>query len=329
MERLSTSSLEVKSLDRTGLSAARTLRRLLAGSRGFDAVVVDGSTGLRGGYIDLVAASILSHRRDGPVVVVADATWKRRTIVDRMLGGLAVRFLDGPRVVFVVHSTEETRLFPKTWGVNPSRVRFVAWSHILRPDELAAPPGARSGVFAGGDSLRDYDPLIAAAGGLRDPVTIATRLRSVGRRRRLPPNLTIGPVPDGRFTDLMRRASVVVVPVRAGIERSAGQTVFLNAMALGTPVIATDSFVARDYISDHQTGVIVPPGDATALRAAVDWILNPANKARVEAMAERAREVVTSTFTPRGYLEGLIGVIGEALVGGSAPPSGLRTDEHE
>lgn len=313
VDRLSVEGMDVEGLDRSALSSPGVLGRLVARAGRFDAVVVDGSTGLRRGYVDLLAAGIMARRRKPLLVVVADATWKRGSWwADRGAGRLAIKAVDRPNVIYCVHSTEETRRFPETWGVDPSRVEFVPWGHILTPRDLAAPSVEPGGVFAGGDSLRDYEPLIEAARGLPTRVTIATR--SGGRwQRNLPSNVTAGPVRPETFTDLMRRSRAVVVPVRGGIERSAGQTVFLNAMALGKPVVVTDSFVARDYVEDGRTGIIVPPGDPGSLRRALEWVLDPANEAQVAALGARASEVARTTFSPRRYLESMLRVVATAL----------------
>jgi glycosyltransferase involved in cell wall biosynthesis len=107
----------------------------------------------------------------------------------------------------------------------------------------------------------------------------------------------------------MRRARVVVVPLQAGIERSAGQQTYLNAMALGKVVITTDSPGARDYIDDGSTGVIVPPGDERSLAAALSRALDPSRRRETEKIGARARAVVRSRFRPVDYVRELIDVV--------------------
>lgn len=65
--------------------------------------------------------------------------------------------------------------------------------------------------------------------------------------------------------------------------RSAGQASYLNAIALGKPVVVTDAPGVRDYVDHRRTGLIVPPGDPIALREAVNWTLAPETLA--EALA--------------------------------------------
>ena len=50
---------------------------------------------------------------------------------------------------------------------------------------------------------------------------------------------------------------------------STGQVVILEAMALGKPVIATETVGTPDYIENGITGILVPPWDQGALRKAI------------------------------------------------------------
>ena len=53
--------------------------------------------------------------------------------------------------------------------------------------------------------------------------------------------------------------------------------------------IATECYGTRDYVVHEQTGLLVPAGDATALRQAYDWLAaDPALRQRLSAQA-RAR----------------------------------------
>lgn len=69
--------------------------------------------------------------------------------------------------------------------------------------------------------------------------------------------------------------------------------VFLEAMARGLCVVASDSGGARDVIRDRVDGVIVPTGDVDALERACRWLLDAPGEAR--AMSAAAIE------TARGY----------------------------
>ena len=86
-------------------------------------------------------------------------------------------------------------------------------------------------------------------------------------------------------------------------------------MVLGKVVVATDAPGVRDYVDDGDTGVVVPPGDADALAAAVSWALDPANLADVERMRARARTAARDRFSPMCHFEALLDVARSAVAG--------------
>jgi len=305
----------VEVLDRPRMSGARILARLLRSAGRYDAVVLDGSIGWRGGYVDQLVASLIGRRRARPLVVISDCTWKRGSWwLDRLACRLGMRLMDSPWIIYCVLSNDEAKIFPRTWGVDPGRVAFVPWPYTLADGDLSPAPSDDGGVFAGGDSLRDYATLIRAARDVPAAVTIATRL---GRRRfdslDVPPNVRMGPLPPHRFIEEMRRARVVVAPLQPTTDRSSGQTTYVNAMAMGKPVVVTDCLGVRDYIEDGDTGVVVPPADAEALGRALRWAVDPTTRGEVRRMGARAGEVARARFRPQDYVARLVEIAREAL----------------
>jgi glycosyltransferase involved in cell wall biosynthesis len=244
------------------------------------------------------------------VSVHPDATWKRGiSLPDRIAGVIGVGAMRGGHITFCVLSSWELERFPGTWKIDPAQVRYTPFCATLSQAELNLPVSNDGGVFAGGDSLRDYAPLLEAAAAIEAPVTIASR--TLDQQPDAPPNLAVMEVSPERFSELNRRAAVVVVPLAASEDRSAGQQTYLNAMALGKPVVVTDAPGVRDYVADRETGLIVPLGDPAAMASAVRWCVDPANAAEVKRLGERGRDVVRARFMRRDYVDSIIGVIEE------------------
>ena len=84
-----------------------------------------------------------------------------------------------------------------------------------------------------------------------------------------------GTVPQARVAEEMRRASVVVVPFLRTLmtERHTSPLKAFEAMAAGRPVIASDLPSSREFLRDGENALLVPPGDADALAAAIARIL--------------------------------------------------------
>lgn len=90
----------------------------------------------------------------------------------------------------------------------------------------------------------------------------------------------VGVVPDvGPYYE---RAAVVVVPSR----REGYGMVVREAMAYGRAVVATNVGGLADAVDDGVTGLLVPPADVPALRAAIERLLaDPELRARLGAAA--------------------------------------------
>ena len=286
-------------LDRRDSSPVRLLQQLLTQAAPEDVVVLDGAIGRREGYVDRLAAGVLNRRAKPPRVLMTDSTWSPGTLRRR-----ALAVVDGPRTSYCVLSSEELRTFPETWGVDGARVALTPFYWTLPVLPALALTGR--GVFAGGDSLRDHDSLLRAAAGVAVDVTIAARRRPGVP---VPDNVTLGPTSPERFLDLMRSAAVVAVPLRPGLTRSAGQQTYLNAMALGKLVVATDAPGVRDHVDHGVTGLVVPSGDSRALAEALRWATSPDNSAACEALRVRAHHAALTRFSPSCYVRRLLQVV--------------------
>jgi glycosyltransferase involved in cell wall biosynthesis len=140
------------------------------------------------------------------------------------------------------------------------------------------------------------------------------RLLLVGRDAgALPPELpdgieALGPRAHEEVTELMRKASVVVVPSIVG---DACPTVVLEAMAAGRPVVASATGGIVDLVEDGVTGLLVAPGDAEALGAALKSLATEPERA--EALGAAGRRRASESFTASAVKDRLEAVYLEAI----------------
>lgn len=286
----------------------RFLRQILKVSKGADAVVLRGTSGFSEGYAEAIAALLIKLRwRHPPLLLVSDVSWDVTSeALEKWLPAFAapvlrhlvrwsVQAIDGPHVVYGVLSTEEQRAFKQRWGIDDQRVRFTPFYATL-PESVVRQPDDGGYVFAGGNTHRDYRLLVDAAEGLDVPVRIAT---SWAPSRPLPANVTVAPLPQDEYNRAMAGAAVVVVPLLR-TPRSVGQQTYLSAMRLGKAVIVNDAPGVRDYVTPGETALVVD-NDPVALRAAIVWALDPANRADVALMTDKARQAVEDTYLARHY----------------------------
>jgi glycosyltransferase involved in cell wall biosynthesis len=115
----------------------------------------------------------------------------------------------------------------------------------------------------------------------------------------LPPNVLVLPKwPHDAIMSAWRRCTIALLP---SICLESFGIVILEAMAMGRPVVASRIGGIPDIVVDGETGLLVPPGDALALRQALQSLLDdPARRERMGALAkERVAQFQSRTVVPR------------------------------
>jgi glycosyltransferase involved in cell wall biosynthesis len=257
------------------------------------------------------------HLRSAPsrvATVVAAAAGQHRVTTDHGLGGggwrgllpaLVERFLTVSRFSAdnLAAPAERTRVI--YGGADPERFRPA-------PDGAEA---ARDGVLFLGRltphkgidrllrALPEGASLTVAGSGGHDPLPpergYPELLRRLAADRRV---RFTGPVADADLPALYRRAAVFVLPT---VERTCyGRPVpvtellglsVLEAMASGTPVVASRTGGVPEVVRHGETGFLVAPGDVDDLRRRIDLLLRDRSLAR--RMGQAARAAVLERFT--------------------------------
>jgi glycosyltransferase involved in cell wall biosynthesis len=195
------------------------------------------------------------------------------------------------RTVALGAPESRTRTVP--YGVDTSAP--VAPPCAAMRQRLGAPPGARL-VLALGRLVekKGLAPLVEAAAGLHDvhvAIAGAGDLREPLRRRaeelRAPVSL-VGAIEHTEVPAALAAADVVAVP--SVVDRAGNvdglPNVLLEAMAAGRAVVASRVAGIPDVVRDGVNGLLVPPGDVAALRAALQRLADDgALRARLGAAA--------------------------------------------
>jgi glycosyltransferase involved in cell wall biosynthesis len=113
-------------------------------------------------------------------------------------------------------------------------------------------------------------------------------------------------LPRAELEPLLAGAAVVAVPSR----REGFGLVAAEAMAHGKPVVASAVGGLLDLVVDGETGLLVPPGDVEALRAALERLLGDPELRRRLGAAGRDR--VGRTLAWNVVTDHLAGMLREA-----------------
>jgi glycosyltransferase involved in cell wall biosynthesis len=171
----------------------------------------------------------------------------------------------------------EDRRFPGLAEERPPRVLYAGqlypWKGVdVLVDAMAEVKGARLVILGG-------------LAGEADLARVQAKVRERGLmdRTEMP-----GTVPPARVAAELERAAAVAVPVlkTAMTERHTSPLKAFEAMAAGRPIVASDLPSSREVLRHEQNALLVPPGSAPALAAALRRVLEDAGLAR--RLAEQA-----------------------------------------
>jgi phosphatidylinositol alpha-1,6-mannosyltransferase len=187
------------------------------------------------------------------------------------------------------------------YGVPSRRVRVVPesielerWEALLR----AAPalPRERPSILCVAHLYprKDVATLVGAMARLETAATLRVvgegpelpRLQGLARRLALGDRVEfLGHVPLARLAAEYAGADVFCLPSR----QEGFGIVFLEAMAAGLPIVAARAAAVEELLGDGECAVLVPPGDETALAAALGRLLGDAGQRRRLSEAGRRR----------------------------------------
>jgi len=233
----------------------------------------------------------------------------------RALMSWAARFaLDRADVLRAVSNATRAQL--ERWAPGKPVVQFPTWTDMEVFWKRGEEPGDRQPeiVYAGVlTPLKGVHHLISAFARIAAEI-LEVRLVIIGRpenpeyaealkaqvhREGLHGRVAfLGELPQGQLAERMRKGCVFVLPTLSeGLPR-----VVFEAMATGTPVIASRVGGIPEMVQDGINGFLVPPGDEEALAERLRWVLT--HPEEVRAMGERARAFARSFFSTEAYVEG-------------------------
>lgn len=197
-------------------------------------------------------------------------------------------------------------------GLPPERI-------VVKPNFLAQDPGAGAGdggcaLFVGrlspekglGVLMRAWDllggrmPLRIAGGG---PMAEEVAAWAAGA-----PGVTmLGHLPPTDVAREMQAASVLVVP---SIWYEGFPMTVVEAMAVGTPVVASRLGALEEIVRHERTGLLFESGDAAALASAIRWVVS--NAGAVRDMRATSRGEYLERFTAEASYAQLLRIYQDA-----------------
>jgi len=193
---------------------------------------------------------------------------------------IALRVLQGGVDRVVMWSEIQRELSTAFFGIEPAKL--VSVPHLV-DEEFWRPIDSPvlDWISAAGSSQRDYGTLLEAMDGLAVTCRIATLAQildvktidlAVTQRslasREIPANVILGGASEREMREIYARSRFVVLPLLPSF-RDSGITVAVEAMAMGKAIICSRTYGMIDTVETGVNGILVPPSDAAALRAAI------------------------------------------------------------
>lgn len=276
---------------RAGLLLLRDAGRLARYARRAETVILC-TIGVEGGLMAMLTKLLAPRSR----VVVFDFLAPRRD-----LPHLVSLFLFRPISRFLVIRQGDITMLGRRFDVPSDRVSFLRWP--VREDLFDVVTAEDGYLYAAGWAHRDWDTLLAALGTVDLPARLAPgHPVSVPESAESRVEVVEMPSPDeGRR--MAARASLIAV-VMEDTDLPSGPLVLLDALAMGKAVVATDVNGTRDYVTDGETALVVPPGDPEALQAALVRLSSEPDLRR--ALGQRARTTARSENGVSVFWKGLL-----------------------
>jgi hypothetical protein len=285
---------------------------------------------------------VASVRRDAVAMIRAERGWRSLLLLRALLGRrrklVALHFLMHPRrrsglgrlvdrawdpvdrwavrralLVGQCLTAGERGAALERYGLDAERLVHLPFSWRRSATGEPSPLPAGGPVVVAGRAGCDWATLFAAAAGASWPLTVicsaadrpaVDRLNAGGRAT------VLSEAPAEAVQGLLRGASACAIALE---ERplSQGQIRLMEAVEAGAPVVASDVAGLEGYVADGETALLVAPGDAAALRDALDRLLGD------RELAERLRQAAwrrAGRWTAADYLSAV-----EELVFGGRP----------
>jgi glycosyltransferase involved in cell wall biosynthesis len=240
--------------------------------------------------------SLLFMKRPRHVILQFIMREKTSSLPSRLkyaLMGFMFRSLHGA----ICSSRREAAYYNDVFGWNPAKAWFVP---IQTSAKLLAEPILEANenfLLAAGRVFRDYRTAIEAVKGTPFKLIIVGASGVTQEVAGDEQVQVMEEIPLDQFNDLTKRATAVIVPL-VDKKISTGQTVVLQAMAMGKLVIATRTAGTEDYIDHLVDGLLTAPGSVEEMRAAILLAADPELRRRLGA---QARDRIAKRHLPHHY----------------------------
>lgn len=169
-------------------------------------------------------------------------------------------------------------------------------------------------IFCGGQSDRDFDTVIMAFRNTNTPVIICcpddyviSKIDLITKNIKV---LRFSEVSPSEYYGLIIKSFCVVISLKSEYS-SCGQLLFSFCMKNSIPIIASNCFGTRDYITNNENGLLVPINDSKSINKAYKKLIE--NKEFRTELVNKSKEI-SNKMNFKNYLEKINQIINDESI---------------
>ena len=208
----------------------------------------------------------------------------------------------------ILNASAEANYYSEILSLPKDRFRFVPWpSNVSEPKVFKEDNGY---FLAVGRSLRDWKTFFKAVEDT--PYSfIVVASRTDAEHFPVMKNVMIKTdIPREEYLRFLQGARGMILPLKPTI-RSTGQASFLEAMAYGKAVIATDVVGVHDYLQNEKNALLCPAEDYLKLREAIER-LNDDSVLRCRLQMSGFNDI-NDRFNGKRYAEAMVETVSNLM----------------
>ena len=255
-------------------------------------------------YVFLLSSLLLRKREIVAINIMFNDGSDIMTSVKKLMFRL---MLQNKHVFPTVTSSELPVTYKKLFRIDDKHF-FILHDCFGDLTPLAYPPEEDAYVFCGGINGRDWKTLVQAASMLPAIrfVVIGPKKDTLGEA--IPSNIEYYfNVPYSDFQSNILNCKMVALPLDT--EAPAGLIVLFSAGLMHKPVITTNNFTLRDYITSGESGFLIKMGDHNALAERIRELDD--NKQKRYEFGEKLFEKVMDLGSPDVFIDKIIEIVKE------------------
>jgi glycosyltransferase involved in cell wall biosynthesis len=210
--------------------------------------------------------------------------------------------------IIILNASAEANYYSNILKLPIEHFRFVAWpTNINTPEFIET---NNNYFLAVGRSLRDWVTFFKAVEGTPYKYIVIATAEDASFFPLLDNVVVKVDVNRQEYLEILKKSKAVVLPLKPTI-RSTGQATFLEAMAFGKPVIASNVVGVQDYLQHEYNALLCNPENPSELNKCIVMIND--DQLLYDKLANQGYQCILNKFNKDQYALNMLSVLKELV----------------